>query len=343
MTSARVRNALITLFILGCAAFLAWWTISKPRILILQSYDPDYTWSRELAVALHRVLDARPGYAVRQHYMDTKRHTSKEFLVRAGVTAHRVIEEWHPDLVIAVDDDAQEFVMKSYVDQDGMRIVFAGLNGDIAPYGYDRAHNVTGILERVPWRAIRDALLSSNLGRTRTALRLVYIADNGESSRDDAEDLKKFDWAPLRVTAIRRVDTFDEWKVQIERAGREADAILIGNYRLLAVSPGAKQLVDPKEVVAWTEAHSKRPLVGFKVAYGEEGGSLAISTSPYEQGEVAARMALQILEKKVSPMDIPIVSSQQFVVSVREAAVRAHGLELPPLYEAFALATNNFH
>jgi ABC transporter substrate binding protein len=338
MSSLRIRNVLITLFIVGCAAFLAWWNASKPRILILQSYDPEYVWSRELDVGIRRVLEGKAGYSIRHHYMDTKRHASRDFLIRAGINARRVVDEWRPDLVIAVDDDAQEYVMKNYVDHPGIRIVFAGLNGEITPYGYDRARNATGILERIPWHAIKDALLASDLRRTKRDLRLLHIGDNSQSALEDAGDLKKFHWAPLKVAAIRHVGTFGEWKAQVEQAAREADVLLIGNYRLLAVSPGSKELVDPKEVVAWTEKHSKLPLIGFKVAYGEEGGSLAISASPYEQGEVAARMALRILEKNVAPKDVPIESSRQFVVSVQEA----RALRLPPLYEAFARATNTF-
>ena len=341
-SGVRARNVLVTLFMLGCVAFFAWWNATKPRILVLQSYDPDYAWSREIATGIQRVLGGKPGYSIRQHYMDTKRHPWPDFMVRAGVHARRIIDEWHPDVVIAVDDDAQEHVMKHYANHPRIRIVFAGLNGDIDDYGYRRASNVTGILERIPWYAIRDALLASDLRLAKRELRLLHLGDGSRSSLEDVADLKRFNWAPLELVTVRHASSFAEWKSAVELAPAEADVILIGNYRQLAAAPGSKDFADPRQLVKWTEANAMLPLIGFKVAYGEEGGAIAISSSPYEQGEVAARMALQILEKNVAPREIPVQHGRQFVVSVDDAGLKSQGLRLPPLYEAFARANNTF-
>ena len=69
----------------------------------------------------------------------------------------------------------------------------------------------------------------------------------------------------------------------------------------LVDSSGSKRLTDPKEVVAWTEANSKLPLIGLNSYYAEDGGMLSIAASPYEQGEVAANMAIRILDQRSSP------------------------------------------
>jgi len=56
-----------------------------------------------------------------------------------------------PDVLIAVDDNAQKYAAKYFVNHPRIKIVFSGINGSVQPYGYDTANNVTGILERNPF------------------------------------------------------------------------------------------------------------------------------------------------------------------------------------------------
>ena len=94
----------------------------------------------------------RRAYSVRHHYMDTKRHNSEEFLERAGQHAKRLIRQWVPDVLIAVDDNAQELAAKAFINHPEIHIVYTGVNADPAKYGYDEnAANVTGLLERIPF------------------------------------------------------------------------------------------------------------------------------------------------------------------------------------------------
>jgi ABC-type uncharacterized transport system substrate-binding protein len=74
----------------------------------------------------------------------------------------------------------------------------------------------------------------------------------------------------------------------------------------------------------------------------EEGGYFAIGTSPFEQGEVAAKRVLDLIEQGSVPRSIPVVSSKEFVVFMRGKWMREIGLHLPYIYESFARATNNY-
>lgn len=339
----KLQHAVAGAFALCCLALFAWWNATKPRVLVLHSYDTEYAWSREVSVGLHRVLDRKNGYSIRWHYMDTKRHPWPDFLRRAGIGAQRVVEQWRPDVVIAIDDDAQKYVMKSYVNDPKIRIVFAGINGDIGAYGYDRAPNATGIVERVPWSAIRETLLGSSLAGRKSEIRVLHLGDLSESVAHDAEQSRHFDWWPLKLAGVHLVETFDEWKARVRAAEGNADVILISNYRRLVDASGSKRLVDPKEVVAWTEANSKLPLIGLNGYYAEDGGMLSVAASPYEQGEVAAGMAVRILDKRASPDTIPVETTRQFIVSIRAASLAARDIRLPVFYESFARATNTYH
>ena len=90
----------------------------------------------------------------------------------------------------------------------------------------------------------------------------------------------------------------------------------------------------------WTERNSKIPVVGMGWSNGKDGAMLAVTVSPYEQGEIVAQIVLDIINDK--PPDITPYSAEQFLVMICKPALERRDLAIPPLYEAFARATNNY-
>jgi ABC-type uncharacterized transport system substrate-binding protein len=74
----------------------------------------------------------------------------------------------------------------------------------------------------------------------------------------------------------------------------------------------------------------------------EDGSAIAIATSPFEQGEIGAKMALAILEDKVKASDIPIQNSPFPMVFMSEERMKIAGMKFPQIYEAFARATERY-
>jgi hypothetical protein len=109
------ERVMATVFMLITLALFGWYNMSKPRILVLHSYDKDYAWTRDVNVGLMRGFKTRFLYQVNWYYMDTKRHPSPEFKKSAGIAARNVIKSTQPDVVIAVDDDAQEYAAKYFI------------------------------------------------------------------------------------------------------------------------------------------------------------------------------------------------------------------------------------
>lgn len=335
----HVSTALAALFVVAIAGLAVHHNMGKPKVLILHSYGPDYAWTRDVDTGLRRGLGDARRYSLRWHYMDLKRHPWPASRKAAGVQARRIIDEWKPELVIAVDDDAQQYAAKYYVNRPDIRIVFAGVNGSIEPYGYDKARNVTGVLERPPVQALRDALLLASGSRPP---RIVEISDDSESVRRDHEFMNKADWAPAIRTGSELVGTWPAWQRAILAAAGKADVIVTVNYRQLRRSEHDARLMPPEEVVRWTVEHAPVPVVGINGFFVEEGGMLAIAKSPFEQGEDAAAMARRILDEGIPAGDIPVETPRQFVVLMRPRLMARHGLRLPEIYEAFARATNNY-
>lgn len=350
---AKLIRVLMAVFILGALAAFIGTNLAKPRVLVLHSYDLDYSWVRDVNVGLNRVLRGKP-YNVRWHYMDTKRNPSNDFRERAGLLARRIIEDWKPDMIIAVDDDAQKYAAMYYTMSEAemkkaerkMYIVFVGINGEPKPYGYDTAANATGILERKQWTAVKNLIDQSVRPNVQgRPVRIAYVGDSSGSVKEDTKFLESFDWAPFKLYRSRLVSTYDEWKEEVTKANAEADVLITTNYRRIQESAAdAKRMVEPADIVRWTEDNTpKIPVIGTNGFYVEDGGMIALATSPYEQGDVGARMAVDILEKGTAPKSIPVQSTQEFIVYLRANRVRENNFHVPKVYESFARAMNNYY
>lgn len=340
----------MVLFLLLALGTVVWVSANRPTILVLHSYYTDYAWTRDINAGIHRVVDRQNWVNVRYHYMDTKRRNDEEHLRRAGIAARHRIEQMQPGVVIAVDDLAQLLVGAYFLDHPHIRIVFAGVNGGVEPYGYPDADNVTGIYERKPYAALKEivTLLSQAAGRDPTAgpVRVALLADQTLSATRDIQVLEDFDWRPLRYVGARRAENFDDWKTMVLAIGQEADYVLTGDYRVLrrhADSPDRDPKVPADEVARWTEANAPVPVIGINPFNSEDGIMISVGASPYEQGRVPAEMALRIIEDKVAPSDIRYAEGRQYIVAMRRSALERRNIVIPTIFEAFARATDNFY
>ena len=337
MSKANLEKILIALFFIASLGLFVTYNMRKPTILILQSYDTDYSWVRDVSTGLKRVLNHPENYYVHWHYMDTKRHPFTDFKERAGLTARHAIDKLQPDVIIALDDDAQRYVSRYYINDPKIKIVFAGVNNDAETYGFEHANNVTGILERLPLDALRETLLLTKpLNQLNHPLRIAFLGDQSESVTGDAAQVRKFNWAPIQLANVSQVDNWAQWQTQLLELNKTADVILVTGYRRLTRTSRDSALVPPAEVAAWSEANATLPMVSGNDFFVEDGGMLGIGTSPYEQGEEAARRALSIALNGVEPKSLPVTSSKQFTVTMRGSRIKARGIELPRVFESAA-------
>jgi ABC-type uncharacterized transport system substrate-binding protein len=340
----RLRNGLVLAFGLCVIGFSIWNNVHKPRVLILQSYDPDYPWTRDINTGLRRVLDGKKDWAIRWYYMDTKRQPWPEYKRNIGIVVRRMVDAWRPDVIIAVDDDAQEYVGKYYCNDPHIKIIFSGVNLGTESYGYDKARNVTGLLERQPLADVKDAILAYARLRGRAEeLRIAFIDDQSETVRGDESRIRTFPWAPLRLVSSELVSDFEAYQRAVRKAQKDADIILTSVYRGLQRSPTNRSLVPPTEVVKWVNENATIPMIGSTSFHAEDGGMLAIGTSPFEQGEVPAKLAMEILDQGRKPSELPVQESRQFVVAMRQREIARRDFRLPRVYEAAARSVNKFY
>jgi ABC-type uncharacterized transport system substrate-binding protein len=341
--SLNYEHLLLLIFLVSITVFLITHAINKPRVLILHSYATDYAWVRDVSVGVRRALDKK-SYSMRWHYMDTKRHPYKEYMERAGVNARNIIKEWEPHVIIAIDDDAQQFAAKYFNNDPFIKIVYAGVGSEPKDYGYDKARNVTGILERMPLDSIKEFVsqMHKNLGHKDEA-KIIHITDVSSAGDGNRKSLLSYDFKPIQLVESIEAFTFDDWKNAVKNAEGRADFLMFTNYHTIRRSKEDKTIVPPKEVVEWTEQNTNLLTFNAWGFFVMDGGMMSIGVSPYEQGEVAGKMAIEILDNKKNPREIEIQKTQQFIVYLRPKRLKEKGIQLPPIYEAFARATNNYY
>ena len=173
-------------------------------------------------------------------------------------------------------------------------------------------------------------------------IRARFLGDTSHSVKRDAEYLASFDWAPVDYQGGVFVDSFSQWQESVREIGKNVDFLLVGGYRKLH-KDGEKGFVPPKQVMSWTEANSPVPVIGMNVFNTTDGAMLSVGVSPYEQGEAAAEIAFHLLHDGWPISQLPIRTSQQYVISIRKNALDQRGLKLPKIFEAFSRATNNYY
>lgn len=334
--------AAMTLFFLITGIFVVWENYHKPRLLVLHSYGNDYVWTKEVNEGLKRVLGKNNWLSTRYHYMHTNKFNGKDELRRSAQAGRRAVEQFRPDVLLAIDDHAQELVAKYYVNDPKMQIVFAGINGEITPYGYDHANNVTGIRERKQYKAVQEMLsiLSQDQGRP---ARLAYLVDSALSSSADISEADKFSWAPHHYVGSFQASDFGDWQEKVRTLAGQVDFLLVSGYRQLPRVAGDKGFVPPEQVLDWTVSQLQVPVIGLNVFNSRDGAMISLGVSPYEQGEVAAKMAYDLLRGGQKTGDLPIRQASQYVVSMSEQALARYRIKPPQVFEAFARATNNYY
>lgn len=293
----------------------------KLRILHVMSYNHDWEWNIDQFMGFKEGLgDLEVEYKVIE--LDTKNADDKTIKLKVQ-QAKDTIKTWQPSLLYTNDDNAQEYVAKFYVNTP-MPIVFSAVNHDPAEYGFDKAKNVTGVMEYEHFIPTIN-LLRSVAGDIK---RIAVIIDEdptwiGVSARIK-EKLKTRQG--IEVTQWILVDNYAEYKANIKSLQNKVDAIaLLGIFNL---EDETNTAVDYTEVLEWTANNSQLPDFSFWESRVNSGTLCAVAVSGYEQGLLAGKMARKILHDGTSPSDIAIQSSEKGEPMISLPRTKALGLNV---------------
>lgn len=334
----KVRIGLISFFIVLNIAFFIGISIKRPRVVILHSYSADYQWVKNLNKGINSVLGKKNYLRVTTMYLNGKVHQQSSYLNKESKSFVEIIKKISPDVLIAADDIAQAYVAKHFINDKSIAIVFVGVNANAATYGYENASNVTGLLERLPFVGIKD-VFSSMFPKYH---RIAHISDASITSGYIDARVKAYQWAPLTLLGSYATNNYTEWKKTVLSLKGKVDVILVSHYETLYE---AGQPVSDKTVLDWTLAHSPVPLIGLYGFFSQQGGPFVIASPGVLQGEIVAKMAMDIIDNGTKPSSIPIQETAIFDVFFHMKAFHEmfKGIEIPLSYRSLAAASNQIY
>lgn len=315
MRTTLVTPAITGIFLLCVFSFLGYQRLHKPRVFILHSYNKHYSWNERINQGVRRVFNNKAYISIRHFYMDAKRRSSKPYMKRISKAAIATIKAWKPDVLITVDNDAQELISKHFSKFQDMKIIMAGVTDNQQWLKYNHIDNVVNITEEIPVNAIRE-VLSLIFRRER---RIYYLSDDSTTSKMLEKNMLRQHWGSYDLVSHRRIKTFRELKAAVKEAGDTADILLISVYH--SIKEGS-HYVNSKKLVTWMNEHSKIPVVGVYESFIIDGGMIAIAISGIEQGYSAAWLAFNIIEKKISISEIPLLRGKTFSLFLNKHDLR---------------------
>ena len=305
------KNLLVT--VLYCL-FLAAGLLAT-RIMIVQSYDEGYKWSRELLEGVQSAL-ASEQIEWKVFYMDTRLRTSEEWKTKAGQIAAEQAEYFQPDIIIAIDDNAQEYFAK---DLTTVPVVFCGVNEDPAIYSYPR-QNVAGVQEKL----FSEQTVSMIKELFYDTEHIHFIGDMSETTFGMKKQLEATAFEGVLV-GIHVAGTFSQWKDIVESLSYENLAIVILANRTLKDEHG--NTVDSSSVTRWTVENSRVPVFSILDFVVEDGAIGGVVNSGFDEGFQAGVIASRILHGE-PPANIGVEESMKGSVMLNVDAALSKGVIL---------------
>ncbi len=331
MNLIATRKARASILFALCGAFLvavpacAQLTMQKDgapvRILYAMSYHTPWRWTEGQLQGFKVGLgDVKADYKVFE--LDTKRHSDARHKEERGKAARALVEQWKPHLIYTTDDDAQDLVTRHYVNTPIVQI-FSGVNKAPEHYGFDKAVNVTGVVEHEHF-AESVRLLKRVVP---TVKRLVVVLDDAPMWRPVVERMKAAKLPPdVSIVAWDTIRTFDEYKQRVAAYHGMADAIaLIGIFNF---KDGSGKNVPYQEVQRWTAENSSLPDLGFWVDRVHHGTLVAVTVSEYDQGLSAGRLARKVLVDRQSPRNLPMLPTTKGLPVISLARANKLGIKV---------------
>ncbi|WP_394183575.1 hypothetical protein [Marinomonas posidonica] len=369
---------LTILFVVSIAVVLVWQhKKNEPRVYVIHSYNTDLSWVNSIDEGiLNKLKSDFPSTQVRFHYMDLKNHNGCNFRRRATRDVLYGINDWKPNYILLVDDLAQQLIGAHYLAYEDKRfpeqslaeqlfsqdcpdqnidfyqqtylkdwdalpqIIFAGVNYSVKPYGYFEAVNTQGIYEHKNFVSLSETLLDLSLycGDER-ATAVLPLNDNSPTAQRELAGYRQFSWFPLQLIEPATVDTFAQWKQQVEQANENKAMLLIANYQQVKTQARSNQFVPAKQLIHWTIAHAKYPVLGAGTNFVDDGGMMTVAIAGQEQGKELVNL-MKFDRQELALVDSSVKRAEQFLVGLAARKTKQFcNNRLPAIYQAYAKET----
>ena len=297
--------------------------VMAKQVLVVHSYhETQKGHVVEMTAGIQEAFEGSKA-DIRYFHMDTKRRTDPGWKQEAGSRAARLTASLKPDLVIAMDDNAQQYFARDFAKRPGAPdFVFGGVNADPAAYGFP-APNVTGVIERPN---VRESI--ALLRKLVPGIEKILILADKSPTTDSFIQYSRSLELPVTVVAYEQPRTLEAWKRTIETYKNRVDAFGVYVVRTIERSAGDPSHVPEKELVALLNRLGRLPTVGFFDTSAEVGLLCGISVSMKEQGYAAGKIARGILAGG-RPSDFPVRPTTKGRIQLNLITAETLGILIP--------------
>ncbi|MGI4850901.1 MAG: ABC transporter substrate-binding protein [Janthinobacterium lividum] len=329
------KLSFIFIFLLTLIFFIS----LKPRIMVIYSSHKDDPRVQEMNAGVQYFFAKNNQASIIYQYLDTQSNLSEIYKLKIGILARQIIDRVNPNLMILCDPLAQELVGRNYVNTSDKDIVFCGVKDNPQDYGYNEAHNVTGVFDIFPLNAVKEvaSLMSIKPVSIENPVKIILLGDNSEKSKKLKQILTTYDWTPHRLIDLITVNTFEDWKSAIATSGERADLVIVAGYERIFVDDNLTILKNSRDLIQWTLNNTSLPIIGTSISFFKNGGDMSIVSSPFSQGEEAAKLASQIINGK-NAKDFPYLKPHDYQIYVNESSKNNQINRLPSVYKTFSHA-----
>lgn len=282
---------------MALVAGLVWSGASRPSVLVVHSQNERIPWIRGIDAGIDRVIDQSSAIRLQRIYLYGH---SEERVSTQIVQAHGLIARWRPDVLLLVDDLAQARVGAAYVAGDRPQIVYSGIEDAQRTLARTPGTHIRGIAERTPWGIVERSLLrltelsDAQMQEPAYRRRIALISDAGPAADEEARGFASHRWQGAQPVGVWRCATLDQWQQALGEIAQQADMVVIGDYRNLP-GPGNLSASVWRRLLAQAALERlKIPMTALSAYAVSDGIPMGILPSPFEQGEVAAQMAVQV-------------------------------------------------
>ncbi len=263
---------------------------STPEILILNSYHLGYLWSDgEVNGIESTIFRALPDARITVEYMDTKRVPPEKSFENLFALYQNKYKKQQFDLIVAVDDNALNFLKKYRLDLFGETpVVFCGVN-NFKPEKVHGMNKVTGITEI---HRIEDNLrlfleLHPNLKK------VVVVTDVTPSGQISLQEVKTSNTLFADRLSFEYLEglPLPQLEEYLSRLDSDSVVFLLNYFR-----DYEGNYYSPETVMPVISQASSVPVYGFSEFYMNHGLTGGIINEGYPHGALAGRVALKVLE-----------------------------------------------
>lgn len=320
------------LFYLFVLIFIPTFCFAQPfKVFILHSYELEHICGAPQEQGARSVL-INSNIEIKTWAMDTKRKYNTSTLIKQRAEeAIKLINEYNPDVLYTLDDNAFNHVGKKYIDHPKLKIVFSGMNAQppnhrgVIESWEKPGHNVTGVYEKLhvstAFRIINEIV------GTKVVAVLTDYSPTGEAITEQVLEELKENPVENVLWYITQVRTFEDYKKWMEKLNTTVIPTALYPVALLLKDKEGKTYTAP-EILKWTSENSKIPTLTANYAFIRFGMFGGAGVDFYAMGKQAGNQILRIFNGE-DPANISIEKAERYALIFNLTAAKKLGIEIP--------------